>query len=374
MMVLISIEDGFFKEPAMQLKSLRMFLAVCDSGSFGAAAQQLYTVQSNVTAHVKKLEDEAGVQLLERSAPVHATPAGRLLERYARRMLADHDESLALLQGSARAAGSLRIGSMETTAALRLPPLLARLHQGQPGLDLELRTATTAELLADLLAGRLDCAFVSGMPPQPRLQGWKVFEEELVLVTAFALPQFPDAAQLSATPFLAFRQGCSYRQRIELLLAASGVAARIMEMGSLDAILGCVAAGMGFSSTASACTSRPCPAHWPRKSRVWKPGSSSPRARAGRLRCMPAWGCWGSRERLRLLDPKAWRWPIHEGNRNTRRYCMASATCPVSTAALPARSAMVRATLSARCVLRADQPRRAAALWAKNRASGDRPR
>jgi DNA-binding transcriptional LysR family regulator len=235
MMVLISIEDGFFKEPAMQLKSLRMFLAVCDSGSFGAAAQQLYTVQSNVTAHVKKLEDEAGVQLLERSAPVHATPAGRLLERYARRMLADHDESLALLQGSARAAGSLRIGSMETTAALRLPPLLARLHQGQPGLDLELRTATTAELLADLLAGRLDCAFVSGMPPQPRLQGWKVFEEELVLVTAFALPQFPDAAQLSATPFLAFRQGCSYRQRIELLLAASGVAARIMEMGSLDA-------------------------------------------------------------------------------------------------------------------------------------------
>jgi DNA-binding transcriptional LysR family regulator len=246
MMVLISIEDGFFKEPAMQLKSLRMFLAVCDSGSFGAAAQQLYTVQSNVTAHVKKLEDEAGVQLLERSAPVHATPAGRLLERYARRMLADHDESLALLQGSARAAGSLRIGSMETTAALRLPPLLARLHQGQPGLDLELRTATTAELLADLLAGRLDCAFVSGMPPQPRLQGWKVFEEELVLVTAFALPQFPDAAQLSATPFLAFRQGCSYRQRIELLLAASGVAARIMEMGSLDAILGCVAAGMGF--------------------------------------------------------------------------------------------------------------------------------
>src|SRR5258708_2089023 len=114
---------------AMQLKSLRMFLAVCDSGSFGAAAQQLHTVQSNVTAHVKKLEDEAGVQLLERSAPVHATPAGRLLEQYARRMLADHDEALALLQGSSRAAGALRIGSMETTAALRLPPLLARLQR-----------------------------------------------------------------------------------------------------------------------------------------------------------------------------------------------------------------------------------------------------
>ncbi|MDR0227333.1 MAG: LysR family transcriptional regulator [Burkholderiaceae bacterium] len=230
----------------MQLKSLRLFLAVCESGSFGAAAQQLHTVQSNVTAHVKKLEDEAGVQLIERSAPVHATPAGRLLERYARQMLGAHDEALSLLQDSASAAGTLRIGSMETTAALRLPPLLARLHQAQPGVDLELRTATTADLLADLLAGRIDCAFISGMPPQSRLQGWRVFEEELVLVTAYALEHFPGSAQLSAAPFLAFRQGCSYRQRIELLLAAQGITARIMEMGSLDAILGCVAAGMGY--------------------------------------------------------------------------------------------------------------------------------
>lgn len=231
----------------MQLKSLRMFLAVCDRGSFGAAAQQLHTVQSNVTAHVKKLEDEVGAQLLERSAPVHATPAGRLLARYARRMLADHDEALALLHGSTRPAGTLRIGALETTAALRLSPLLTQLHQTQPGLDLELHTGTTAELLSHLLAGRIDCAFVSGKPAQARLHGWRVFEEELVLVTASPMEAFPKAAELSAMPFLAFRQGCSYRQRIELLLATQGLAARIMEMGSLDAIFGCVAAGMGFA-------------------------------------------------------------------------------------------------------------------------------
>lgn len=234
----------------MQLKSLRLFLAVCDSGSFGAASRRLNTVQSNVTAHVRKLEDEAGAQLLERSAPVHPTAAGRLLAGYARRMLADHDEALALLQGHARPAGALRIGSLETTAALRLPPLLTRLHQAHPGLDLELCTGTTAALLDDLLAGRIDCAFVSGMPPHERLQGWPVFEEELVLVTARertdSRTDFPEAAALGAMPFLAFRQGCSYRQRIELLMAAFGATARIMEMGSLDAILGCVAAGMGF--------------------------------------------------------------------------------------------------------------------------------
>ena len=82
----------------MQLKSLRMFEAVCESGSFGAAAQQLHTVQSNVTAHIKKLEDETGVQLLARAGPVHPTPAGRALRAHAQRMLREHDQALAQLQ------------------------------------------------------------------------------------------------------------------------------------------------------------------------------------------------------------------------------------------------------------------------------------
>lgn len=61
----------------MQLKSLRMFEAVHSAGSFGAAAQRLHTVQSNVTAHIKKLEDELQVQLIERSSsPIKLTPAG----------------------------------------------------------------------------------------------------------------------------------------------------------------------------------------------------------------------------------------------------------------------------------------------------------
>ena len=62
---------------------LRMFEAVCDSGNFGAAAQQLHTVQSNITAHIKKLEDEVGAQLLVRANPVFPTPAGHTLAAFA---------------------------------------------------------------------------------------------------------------------------------------------------------------------------------------------------------------------------------------------------------------------------------------------------
>lgn len=232
----------------MQLKSLRMLLAVCESGSFGAAALRLHTVQSNVTAHIKKLEDELGAQLLERSAPVRATAAGQQLLPHAQRLLQLHDETCNLFASTAAPSGALRIGAMETTAALRLPPVLVQLHQAWPQLDLQLHTGPSIELLERLGQGQLDCALAVG-PPQPsRWFARPLFAEELVLVSAAPLPDLPTPTQLQQTPFLAFRQGCSYRQRVELLLASQGVhAVRIMELGSLDAILGCVAAGMGLA-------------------------------------------------------------------------------------------------------------------------------
>ena len=234
---------------AMQLKSLRIFDAVCSTGSFGAAAQRLHTVQSNVTAHIKKLEEELQVQLMERSSgPVRLTPAGHTLLPHAQRMLQTHDETCALFAGDAPPAGSLRIGAMESTAALRLPSVLAQVYQGHPHIDLQLRTGPTAALLDDLVRGALDCAFVAGQPPNPRWWAQPVFQEELVLVGPTPMQALPAPALLLHTPFLAFRQGCSYRQRIELLLASQGITStRIMELGTLDAILGCVAAGMGFA-------------------------------------------------------------------------------------------------------------------------------
>ena len=236
----------------MQLKSLRMFEAVCDSGNFGTAAQQLHTVQSNITAHIKKLEDEVGAQLLVRANPVFPTPAGHTLRRHAQHMLQSHDEALAQLQshhtGLGQVKGALRLGSMETTAATRLPHLLSKLRQQHPGIDLELQVCPTASQLVELMTGRIDCAFINGAAPQSELLSWPLFKEELVLVSHQPLASFPTPDEFSASVFLAFRQGCSYRQRIELLMAAMGISAvRIMELGMLDTILGCVAAGMGYA-------------------------------------------------------------------------------------------------------------------------------
>ena len=232
----------------MQLKSLRLFMAVAETGSFVAAAHQLHTVQSNVTAHIKKLEDELGVQLIQRMGRVRPTSAGLALVEYAERMLTAHDEAVSLFKCQEKACGRLRIGAMETTTALRLPPILAAYHAAQPDVDIQLKTGPTAELVELLLNGQVDGVFVAGRLEHSRYHLLKAFSEQLVLVGSTPMMTMPSSHELIKSAFLAFRQGCSYRQRIELLLASHGInAGRIFEFGSLDAMLGCVAAGMGYT-------------------------------------------------------------------------------------------------------------------------------
>ena len=232
----------------MQLKSLRMFLDLAETGSFVATAERRHTVQSNVTAHVKKLEEELGVQLFHRKNKVQLTTAGRTLSDYAKRMLQAHDDALGLFNGEQGKSSQLRLGSMETTAAIRLPPILASFHRQYPEVELTLKTSPSAELLSQLLEGELDGVFVANRPEHKNLLIKKVFRERLVLVGPDPFDQFPSPEQLIEATFLAFRQGCSYRQRIELLLASYGMSSgKLFEFGSIDGILGCVAAGMGYT-------------------------------------------------------------------------------------------------------------------------------
>lgn len=232
----------------MQLKSLQLFIDVSESGSFVAAAQRQHTVQSNVTAHIKKLEDELGVLLFHRKGGARLTTAGTTLVAYARRMLRDHDDVLGLFNGNKDTPSRLRLGAMETTTAVRLPPILTSFYRQYPEVNLTLETGPTAELVTKLMDRTVDGIFIAGRPEHAQFHCIKAFSERLVLVGPKPLSQFPTSEQLLETAFIAFRQGCSYRQRIELLLSSCNVTAtRIFEFGSIDGILGCVAAGMGYA-------------------------------------------------------------------------------------------------------------------------------
>ncbi|WP_315758611.1 MULTISPECIES: LysR family transcriptional regulator [unclassified Bradyrhizobium] len=236
----------------MELSDLQTFAAVARTGGITRAAEALNTVQSNVTQRIKALEAEVGTALFERhSRGMTLTNAGLRLLPYADRMAALSREALLAARDDGDPKGPLMIGSMETTAAVRLPTLLADFHRRFPAVALGLRTAPTAELVAAVLDGTLEGAFVAGPIDHPDLSGIIAFEEELVLVTARrfeSLPALRAATTASGPTALVFRAGCTYRQRLEQVFNDFGwpAAARI-ELGTLDGMIGCVTAGMGVA-------------------------------------------------------------------------------------------------------------------------------
>ncbi|MGV0661881.1 LysR family transcriptional regulator [Mycobacteroides chelonae] len=232
----------------MELSDIAHFLAVAEAGGISRASKQLHTVQSNVSSHIKALEDELGVELFRRHARgMTLTNAGEAFLPYAERIMALLREATQVVGDEAEPTGTLAIGSMETTAGLRLPGILARYAVDCPRVDFTLTTGTTAELIDMVNDRRLDGGFVCGPVEHDALSANVAFVEELVLVTA---QHHGDIRDVFDTParMLVFRNGCAYRERLQEIFADHGnVDPQVLEFGSLEGILGCVAAGMGVT-------------------------------------------------------------------------------------------------------------------------------
>src|ERR1700759_3338822 len=169
----------------MELSDLLTFSTVARLGGITRAADELNTVQSNVTQRVKALEAEIGTALFERhSRGMTLTGAGRRLLPKARRRAALSREAMLAARDDGEPKGPLAIGSMETTAAVRLPALLAEFHCPFPAGRLTLKTAATADLVAAVLDGALDGSFVAGPIEHADLISTLAFREELVLLSA----------------------------------------------------------------------------------------------------------------------------------------------------------------------------------------------
>lgn len=232
----------------MDLEDLTIFRTVVREGGITRAAERLHRVQSNVTTRIRQLEDDLGVGLFIREGRrLIVSPSGRVLLDYADRLLALAEEARSAV-GDGTPRGRLRFGSMESTAAARLPALLARFHARYPDVQLELRTGATGVLIAEVIDGRIECALVSGPVDDPRLTTLPAFDEELVIVAPAGHPPITTPHDLRARTLLTFEPACAYRQRLETWLAAGGVVPeRVVELASYHAMLGCAASGMGIA-------------------------------------------------------------------------------------------------------------------------------
>jgi DNA-binding transcriptional LysR family regulator len=233
----------------MDVADLKTFEAVARHGSMNKAASELHTVQSNVTARIRALEDELGLPLFQRHARgVTPTPAGQRILPFVGRIARLIDEVRAAARDDGAPSGSLVLGSLETTTALRLSPLLSNFARAWPEVRLVVSSGTTARLTQEVVECRLEGAFVAGPVDHPELHQEPVYVEELVLVTSPAVRSLKSLAAIPDLKTIVFQFGCSYRQRLETLLSELGVvAARPLEFGSLDAIIGCVSAGIGVT-------------------------------------------------------------------------------------------------------------------------------
>ena len=236
----------------MDASDLAVFTAAAKAGGITRAAERLHTVQSNVTQRIQRLETELGVPLFNRhSRGITLTSAGAQLLPYAERIGHLLSEAKRAAADGSIARGRIAIGALESATAVRLPPVLAAYGAACPEVDIEIETGTTAALVDAIIERRLEAAFVAGAVSHPDLLATPVVEEELVVVTApwiVRLDALRGPAAAEPLKLIVFRSGCSYRTRLEALLAERGVAnPRRLEFGTLDGIIGCVSAGIGVT-------------------------------------------------------------------------------------------------------------------------------
>jgi DNA-binding transcriptional LysR family regulator len=232
----------------IDLDDLHIFRSVVREGGVTRAATLLHRVPSNVTTRIKQFEERLGLALFRRQGRgLVLTDAGQTLLGHADKLLQMADQAEQELQGGT-VRGVLRLGSLESAAGARLPPLLSAFHTRYPEVALELQTGTTAALLRRLEQFEVEAAFVSEPFDRGSWSTLPAFEEELVLISAKDAPRLRRPADLGGRTLVAFPHGCSYRRCLVEWLAEDGVSpSRLLDLGSYHAIVACVAAGTGVA-------------------------------------------------------------------------------------------------------------------------------
>ena len=231
----------------MDIKDLTVFYEVAKEKNISHAAKNLNYVQSGVTMRMKQLENELGVPLFYRNGKgVTLTSNGEILLTYAKQIIHLMDQSIKAVQSNGiEPRGTLKIGCTESTTAVRLPSILTAYYEEYPKVELILESNTTEQLIRLVLERKLDGAFIAGTTQHAELHTNIFHEEELVLISKKPLSSFTDIGDMN---LLAFSHGCYYRNLLEDWLQEEGISPkRVLEFGTIEAILACVKSGIGIA-------------------------------------------------------------------------------------------------------------------------------
>jgi DNA-binding transcriptional LysR family regulator len=203
----------------MDIKHLQALIGIADTGSFSAAAEAIGTVQSNVSAHVARLERELDVALVDRSSG-RLTEEGEVVVARARRMMAEMEAMVSDVGAMSHdVSGTVRVGMIGTTGRWLVPQLFASLRERHPRIRMTVADGTSTTLEQRLVTGQLDLAVVTLPVPGDELSASPLFEEDLVLVVPTGHPLAAGGQPGSPLPL-------SVLADLELLLPLPGTALR----------------------------------------------------------------------------------------------------------------------------------------------------
>jgi DNA-binding transcriptional LysR family regulator len=240
----------------MELRQLRYLVALADERHFTRAAARERVAQPALSQQIRKLEQEVGIALFDRTTRhVSLTEAGALLTARARRVLAELDDASAELQQlTGLMGGAVTIGLTQTPGPLDLVGLLREFHARHPAVKLTVREALSTALADELRADTLELAFLSIVDDADRhgLETRPLASEPLVAVLPhehrLAGRRRVRVEDLRDEEFVAFPVGATIRDAVRRAAADAGFAPRIaFESSDVARTRAIVAAGLGVA-------------------------------------------------------------------------------------------------------------------------------
>jgi len=239
----------------MELRQIKLFVAVAEEGHFGRAAGRMFISQPALSQHIRRLERELGVQLFDRtSRQVRLTPAGEAFLQVARRMsLQLAEATMAARRADAGEVGTLALGVHVPAAAPVLSVLLRHWSRVRPAVGPRLTSGRTTDLVDLVRRGDLDVALVDGPVTDRTVNSTLVLEDQMVVVLPadhpLAAKRQVSIRELTDEHFVVVSRGCSasLHDRFIELCGVGGFSPDVaVEVEDADLVPLAVAAGLGI--------------------------------------------------------------------------------------------------------------------------------
>lgn len=238
----------------MEVRQLQIFRILAEELNFTRTAELVHTVQSNVTAQIKALEEELGVPLFDRlGRRVTLTDAGHRFLPFAVQALVAMEQGQRIVKTGSEPSGPLRISAPESIVTYRLPPLLRKFRRRFPHVELSFRPHVDASIALELESGKIDMVIdMRDAVSNPAFDSVLLRTERVFLIAHQSHPlaslRTIRPADLSGQNLLLTEHGCGYRSKLDRVLAMQNIRpGHVTEFASVEAIKQCVAAAMGLA-------------------------------------------------------------------------------------------------------------------------------